>query len=102
MARNEEKAKNMMNRWTTFKQELRIGRKDRRPHLATECDSVSDAERHRRTILGEISEKMSQIQNAGSVRRQALPFALLPLPVASASLWGPAGAFGCCAPGWDA
>ena len=83
MARNEEKAKNMMNRWTTFKQELRVGKKDRRPNLATECDSVSEAERHRRTLLGEISEKMSMIQNAGYVaqsRASAGPLALSRLP----------------------
>ena len=56
----------MMNRWTTYKQELRTGRnKQKRPHLASECDSLGEAERHRRGILGEITRKVAMIQNAG-------------------------------------
>ncbi|KAJ0398503.1 hypothetical protein ATCC90586_003180 [Pythium insidiosum] len=37
----------------------------RRPYLASECDSLKDAERWRRQIIREISKKVSDIQNAG-------------------------------------
>ena len=40
-------------------------REERRPHLASECKSLPDAERWRRMIIGEISRKISEIQNAG-------------------------------------
>lgn len=33
--------------------------------MATECDNVQKAERWRRQIIGELSKKVSQIQNAG-------------------------------------
>jgi len=39
--------------------------KERRPYLATECDDLRKAEKWRRQILGEVSKKVSQIQNAG-------------------------------------
>lgn len=39
--------------------------KERRPYLATECDDVRKAERWRRQIIGEVSKKVAQIQNAG-------------------------------------
>lgn len=38
---------------------------ERRPYLATECDDVKKAEKFRRQIIGEISKKVAQIQNAG-------------------------------------
>lgn len=41
------------------------GEKERRPHLATECDDLEKAEKWRRQIIGEISRKVAQIQNAG-------------------------------------
>jgi len=41
------------------------GEKERRPHLASECDDVEKAEKWRRQIIGEISRKVAQIQNAG-------------------------------------
>lgn len=39
--------------------------KERRPYLATECDDLNKAEKWRRQIIGEISRKVAQIQNAG-------------------------------------
>lgn len=39
--------------------------KERRPYLATDCDDLHQAEKWRRQILGEISRKVAQIQNAG-------------------------------------
>ncbi|KAI0235545.1 Pre-mRNA-splicing factor ISY1-like [Lamellibrachia satsuma] len=38
---------------------------DRRPYLATECDNLQQAEKWRRQIIGEVSRKVAQIQNAG-------------------------------------
>lgn len=39
--------------------------KERRPYLATECEDLKKAEKFRRQILGEVSKKVAQIQNAG-------------------------------------
>jgi len=44
---------------------LNAGEKERRPYLATECDDEKKAEKFRRQIIGEISKKVAQIQNAG-------------------------------------
>jgi len=38
---------------------------ERRPYLASECNSLQKCEKWRRQIIGEISRKVSQIQNAG-------------------------------------
>lgn len=54
----------MMSRWTALqKEEGKV--KERRPFLATECADLSKAERWRRQIIGEVSKKVAQIQNAG-------------------------------------
>ena len=42
-----------------------IVEKERRPYLATECEDVKKAEKFRRQIIGEVSKKVAQIQNAG-------------------------------------
>jgi len=63
MARNEEKAQLMLNRWVSMKEEEFKGKRERRPFLASECDSLSDAERWRRQIIKEMSKKISMIQN---------------------------------------
>ncbi|XP_060556546.1 pre-mRNA-splicing factor ISY1 homolog [Ruditapes philippinarum] len=64
MARNSEKAMTALARWRAAhlddKKEV-----ERRPYLATECDDVKKAEKFRRQIIGEISKKVAQIQNAG-------------------------------------
>lgn len=70
MARNIEKARFMLNKWTALKEEMsreeRVGlRPDRRPYLVSECKSLPDAERWRRQVIGEISRKVAEIQNAG-------------------------------------
>ncbi|EHH21033.1 hypothetical protein EGK_04009, partial [Macaca mulatta] len=39
--------------------------KERRPFLASECTELPKAEKWRRQIIGEISKKVAQIQNAG-------------------------------------
>jgi len=63
MARNEEKAQLMLNRWVHMKEEEFRGKRERRPFLATECDNLSDAERWRRTVLKEVTKKIAEIQN---------------------------------------
>ena len=55
----------MMNRWTTMKTEMAQGDKfkDRRPYLASECKIIPEAEKWRRQIIGELTRKVSEIQN---------------------------------------
>ncbi|XP_069592892.1 pre-mRNA-splicing factor ISY1 homolog isoform X2 [Ranitomeya imitator] len=64
MARNAEKAMTALAR---FRQaQLEEGKvKERRPFLASECNELPKAEKWRRQIIGEISKKVAQIQNAG-------------------------------------
>lgn len=68
MARNTEKAKLMLNRWTSMKEEMSRGddrKRDRRPYLASEVKSLPEAERWRMDVVREITKKVSEIQNAG-------------------------------------
>lgn len=68
MARNQEKAMLMFNRWTAMKESMEKGtdqQSTRRPFLASECKSLPDAERWRRQIIHEITRKVTEIQNAG-------------------------------------
>uniref|UniRef100_A0A8U8AT02 Pre-mRNA-splicing factor ISY1 homolog n=1 Tax=Geospiza parvula TaxID=87175 RepID=A0A8U8AT02_GEOPR len=64
MARNAEKAMTALAR---FRQaQLEEGKvKEQRPFLASECNELPKAEKWRRQIIGEISKKVAQIQNAG-------------------------------------
>ncbi|XP_006004458.1 pre-mRNA-splicing factor ISY1 homolog [Latimeria chalumnae] len=64
MARNAEKAMTALAR---FRQaQLEEGKvRERRPFLASECNELPKAEKWRRQIIGEISKKVAQIQNAG-------------------------------------
>ncbi|KAL3662824.1 hypothetical protein V7S43_012225 [Phytophthora oleae] len=66
MARNEEKAQSLLNRWTSMKQDFADTFKNRRPYLASQCDNLKEAERWRRQIIRDISKKVADIQNAGS------------------------------------
>lgn len=64
MARNQEKAMLLLNRfYDSKKNEGKV--KERRPYLATECDDLRKAEKFRLQIIREISRKVSQIQNPG-------------------------------------
>ncbi|GMH63291.1 hypothetical protein TL16_g03674 [Triparma laevis f. inornata] len=71
MARPEEKASAMLNKWTAMKSEHdstvagKTDRSGRRPYLSSLCDNPSDAEFWRRQIIAEISRKVSEIQNKG-------------------------------------
>lgn len=65
MARNEEKAMAMLNRFRA-QQELELkGPKLKRPYHTSNCKYVPDAEKWRLEVIHEISKKVSQIQNAG-------------------------------------
>jgi pre-mRNA-splicing factor ISY1 len=64
MARNQEKAMLLLNRyWSAKKDEGKI--RERRPFLASECDSLVKADKFRQDIISEISRKVTQIQNPG-------------------------------------
>lgn len=65
MARNQEKAQSMMNRYLKGKQDEASGPKKLRPFLASECTDLHEADRWHHQIIREISRKVSEIQNAG-------------------------------------
>lgn len=65
MARNQEKAQSMLNRYLAGRQEEARGPKQRRPYLATECNDLNEADKWRQQILREIGRKVLEIQNAG-------------------------------------
>jgi len=65
MARNQEKAQSMLNRYLAGRQEDVRGPKQRRPYLASECHDLNEADKWRHQILREIGRKVLDIQNAG-------------------------------------
>lgn len=64
MARNSEKAMTTLARWRAAHLD-NVKEQERRPYLATECTDLDKAEKFRRQIIGEVSKKVAQIQNAG-------------------------------------
>jgi pre-mRNA-splicing factor ISY1 len=69
MARPEEKAQAMLNKWVKMREQgenyNKIQASKRRPYLASLCEHLNDAERFRRQIMREITTAVSKIQNAG-------------------------------------
>mmetsp|Transcript_24373 Transcript_24373/g.37551 ORF Transcript_24373/g.37551 Transcript_24373/m.37551 type:complete len:259 (-) Transcript_24373:305-1081(-) len=69
MARPEEMAQNMMNKWVRMKEKGNSTftplSNQKRPHLAIQCDHLKDAEFWRRQILREITAGIGKIQNPG-------------------------------------
>ena len=65
MARNEEKAQSMLNRYITLKAEEKKKPKERRPFLASECRDLAEADKWRQQIMREIGRKVAEIQNEG-------------------------------------
>lgn len=65
MARNQEKAQSMLNRFLAAKQEDSKAPKEKRPYLSTECHDLYEADKWRQQILREIGKKVMEIQNAG-------------------------------------
>ncbi|KAL5701419.1 NineTeen Complex (NTC) component [Ranunculus cassubicifolius] len=70
MARNEEKAQSMLNRYVTMKNDEKRKPKERRPYLASQCCNAAEAEKWRQQIIKEISCKMTDIQNDGLGERR--------------------------------
>jgi pre-mRNA-splicing factor ISY1 len=83
MARNEEKAQSMLNRWLAYKKDEEGGKPrrmkpkggasrppptSRRPALASSVDNVADCERWRMEILREIGRKVMEIQNGTNLK----------------------------------
>jgi pre-mRNA-splicing factor ISY1 len=63
MARNQEKAQAMLNRFLADKQG-KPATKAKRPHLASACSDLNEADRWRQQVLREIGRKVMEIQNA--------------------------------------
>lgn len=64
MARNQEKAQAMLNRWIRLRREMERGEKPVRPALASECTDHRKAEFWRLDVVRDIAAKVSDIQNA--------------------------------------
>jgi len=64
MARNEEKAASLFNKWQTFKKDYHAGASNRRPLLASDCQSLGDCEKWRREIVRDFTKKIAAVQNA--------------------------------------
>ncbi|KAL7472558.1 hypothetical protein ACHAXS_013823 [Conticribra weissflogii] len=73
MARPEEKAQAMLNKWVKMRDEddptslaaRRANQNQKRPHLASLVEHLADAEKFRMQIIREISEGVKKIQNPG-------------------------------------
>lgn len=68
MARPEEKAQAMLNKWVKMREEGNAPVRPslaKRPFLASQCVHLDDAERFRRQIVREISVGIEKIQNPG-------------------------------------
>lgn len=66
MARPAEKARSMLNKWVALREKGNtpaFNQRNRRPHLASECEHLADAERFRGQIVKEISNSIAKIQN---------------------------------------
>ncbi|EFC44814.1 KIAA1160 protein-like protein [Naegleria gruberi] len=63
MARNQEKAQSMLNRWTNFRIGNEFTEKKRPPHPSF-SKTLNASEHWRRNVLKEIAEKVTIIQNA--------------------------------------
>jgi pre-mRNA-splicing factor ISY1 len=64
MARNEEKAMAMLNRWVKMKRSLNTKDRGKRPKNTDECNNLQDADMWRNQIIRELVKKVSDIQNA--------------------------------------
>lgn len=65
MARNQEKAQAMLNKYLRGKEEQERGPKKLRPFLASECTTLNEADKWHWQIVREIGKKVGEIQNAG-------------------------------------
>ena len=58
MARNEEKAMSMLARWLRARSGEEEKKLERRPHLASLCETLPECEKWRQQILREITKKV--------------------------------------------
>lgn len=65
MARNEEKARAMLNRWYKMKRMLHVDQEERPPKITRKINSIADCEKYRHMVVTEINLKVTDIQNAG-------------------------------------
>ena len=70
MARPEEKAGAMLNKWLSMKRDhdsdpTSLDRAGKRPYLSSLVDNLADAQFWRKQIVSEIARKVGQIQNKG-------------------------------------
>eukprot|EP00588_Corethron_pennatum_P017759 CAMPEP_0194308594 /NCGR_PEP_ID=MMETSP0171-20130528/5543_1 /TAXON_ID=218684 /ORGANISM="Corethron pennatum, Strain L29A3" /LENGTH=270 /DNA_ID=CAMNT_0039061301 /DNA_START=33 /DNA_END=842 /DNA_ORIENTATION=+ len=70
MARPEEKAQNMLNKWVRMREDeaklsSNLTLSGRRPYLASLCENLQEAEKWRKQIIREISNGIRDIQNPG-------------------------------------
>lgn len=65
MARSEEKAQSMLNKWWSMKRGLYLRDPDEPPPLVSDCHSLTECYRWREQIIKEIGDKVAEIQNAG-------------------------------------
>jgi len=69
MARNQEKAQSMLNRWVAYKREERLGhivgkkKMGKRPTLASEVGTIGECEKWRMQLVREIGRKVMEVQN---------------------------------------
>merc|ERR1740138_1910941 len=64
MARNQEKAQSMLNKFLQSKKD-EAEQKSKRPFLASDVTGVTDAEKWRYQVVKEIAKKVGEIQNRG-------------------------------------
>lgn len=55
----------MLNRWLRVQSGEEFRKEERRPYLSSQCETLVEAEKWRRQILGEITKKVAEIQNPG-------------------------------------
>jgi len=65
MARNQEKAQAMLNKYLKGKEDAQKGPKKLRPFLASECIDLQEADKWYWQIIREIGKQVSEIQNPG-------------------------------------
>lgn len=63
MARNEEKAFNLFNKWQTFKTDSHLESLKKRPSHTSLCNNLADAKRFHRELIQDIIKKISLIKN---------------------------------------
>jgi len=64
MARNQEKAQSMLNRFLQSKKDD-AKQKQKRPFLSSDVNDISEAEKWRYQVVKEIAKKVGEIQNRG-------------------------------------